>query len=317
MMRSLLSRPSRGRLHGIRLLCGLGIALAGPSLGRAATSWVSIRDVSAPGHVKIESGGLVNDYVLLRPGEPAVFQVRGPRQVKIVARYLFTPEEADGQPFDFRVLLDGSETLRKSFTARIHERTHPAGDPRAAVSALRRGYVDVGTGLHTLQVFGSSSGAGRVAARFFQISHRSGSAFVPFAPANYDAVCTLQFESGSHSTYYHFGAGTPLVIKVTGPTTLRVYTRLDFDYTMNGSQAYSLEVLANGEPWKSFHYHTHKLSGAAYVERPDVLPGSRKLLRIPVPRGPQRYEIRCLRPEGCGVAVQVLLPRADLAKDAP
>ena len=164
---------------------------------------------------------------------------------------------------------------------------------------------------------GSSSGAGRVAARFFQVSHRSGSAFVPFAPESYDAVYTLQFESGSHSTYYHFDTSTPLVIEVTGPTTLRVYTRLDFDYTMNGSQAYSLEVLANGETWKSFHYHTHKLSGAAYVERQDVLPGSRKLMRIPVPRGPQRYEIRCLRPEGCGVAVQVMLPRADLAKDAP
>jgi hypothetical protein len=310
-------RSLQGRRHRTRLLWGLCFALVGPSLGQAATSWVSIRDVSAPGHVRIDSGGLANDYVLLRIDEPAVFQVRGPRQVKIIARYLFTSDEADGQPFGFRVLVDGSETLRKSFTGRIHSETHLAGDPQGAVSALRRGYVDVGTGLHTLQVYSSSSGAGRIAARFFQISRRSGSAFVPFAPESYGAVCTLQFESGSHSTYYHFDASAPLIISVMGPTTLRVYTRLDFDYTMNGSQTYSLEVLANGKPWKSFHYHTHKLSGAAYVERPEVLPGSRKLMRIPVPRGPQHYEIRCLRPEGCGVTAQVQLPKADLSQGNP
>ena len=93
---------------------------------------------------------------------------------------------------------------------------------------------------------------------------------------------------------------------------MTIYSRLDFDHTMNGSQAYSLEVSCDGEVWQSFHYHTEKLSAARYIERADILPGARKVLRVPVPKGTHRYTIRCIRPQGCGVAAQIRLPRGDI-----
>ena len=298
------------------LALALALALACAPAARAETSWLSVRDVEGAAGVRLEAGGATHDYVLLEDG-PAVFRVRGPRRVKVVARYLFARDEADGQTFRLRVLVDGSERLRKSFTARIHPDAGLAGRPGAAVSALRRCTVELGTGLHTLQVSAETAGAGRVAARFYRSSSRRSTVYVPFAPEGYAAVRTLQFESGSRSTYYQFDDAEPLVLSVTGPTTLRVYTRLDFDHRMNGSQAYALEVRCDGEIWKTFHYHTRKLSGAAYLEQPAILPGSRKLMRIPVPRGQHRYEIICLRPARCGVAARVQLPRADIARRAP
>ena len=113
--------------------------------------------------------------------------------------------------------------------------------------------------------------------------------------------------------YYHFGVETPLTFSVVGPTTLKVYTRLDFDYTMNGSQSYTIEVSCDGQLINSYHYHTEKLDTAVYLERTDILPGSRKTMRIPVPSGNHRFEVRCLRPDNCGVAAKIMIPRVDLS----
>jgi hypothetical protein len=135
---------------------------------------------------------------------------------------------------------------------------------------------------------------------------------VPFAPRSFDAVYDLQFASGNRSTYYHLGPETPVTFKVHGPTTLTIYTRLDFDQTMNGSQTYSLEVSCDGEVWRCFHYHTEKLTSARYVQRDDILPGARKVMSVPVPKGTHEYVLRCVRPSRCGVAVQIRLPKADL-----
>lgn len=94
-----------------------------------------------------------------------------------------------------------------------------------------------------------------------------------YAPERYARVTQLQFESGSRSTYYTFDSYRPLVCEVTGPTTLTVWTRLDFEHTMNGMQPYALEVALDGTPWRTFHYDAEKLASAVYTDRPGVLPG--------------------------------------------
>jgi hypothetical protein len=103
-----------------------------------------------------------------------------------------------------------------------------------------------------------------------------------------------------------------LRFSVHGPTTLTVFTRLDFTSAMNGSQNYSLELLCDGKPLNTYHYQSSKLSAAAFVERPDILPGDRKQMRIPVPRGDHSYVIRCVRPAACGATAQIRLPEADI-----
>jgi hypothetical protein len=49
-----------------------------------------------------------------------------------------------------------------------------------------------------------------------------------------------------------------------------------------------------------------------WVETPQLLPGTRHRLRIDVPAGRHRYELRCLRPDACGIAVQFQIPVGDL-----
>ena len=155
-------------------------------------------------------------------------------------------------------------------------------------------------------------GEGRIVARFFREYKKQTTSDVSYSPETYAGVYHLQFASGTQSTYYHFHADAPLTFSVKGPTNLKIYTRLDFDHSMNGSQNYSLELLCDGESLNIYHYHAKKLSGAAYIERPEILPGERKLLRLRVPRGVHRYELRCVRPEACGISAKIRIPEADI-----
>ncbi len=159
-----------------------------------------------------------------------------------------------------------------------------------------------------------TEGRGQVALRVYRQVKRKRDSWMPMAPEVYDGMRHLEFESGSSSGYYHFDAGTPLLVTVGGPTTLRVRTRLDFDHTMNGSQTYTLDVLIDGEPWRTFHFDTTKLSSARWLESPDILPGDRKELQVAVPRGQHQVEIRCVRPDACGVAAMIHIPKSDLER---
>jgi hypothetical protein len=292
--------------------CLLGCSLALVSNLALGAGWRSVKPQEYIEDQIITVSGQEHTYYVLDGEKPTVLSVRGPRQVKIITRYLFAPADPPELKYRVRVLVDGSEVLRKRFTAAVKAGVS-SGDAAGAVAALRKCLVDIGTGTHTLQVFCEPEGSGRIAARFYRESKRQKTIDVAFAPEVYDAAYQLQFASGSQSLYYHFGADAPLAFSVTGPTTLKVYTRLDFDHTMNGSQSYTIEVYCDGQLQRSYHYHTQKLNSALYLERADILPGSRKSMRIPVAKGTHRYEIRCVRPENCGIAAQIRIPRVDIS----
>ncbi len=283
------------------------LTAAAPS---AAATWRTLKAEADQGSVCIDVQGQEFEYSLLNDEQPTVVEMRGPRRIKIVTRYLFGESDPSPQSYTLRVLLDGREILRRAYSSGTLETVKRCRG--GEVAALRKTILNVPTGRHELQIFAETDGAGRVAGRFYRESKARKAKDVAFAPERFDGLYHLQFASGKQSSYYHFSEGAPLGFSVKGPTTLKVYSRLDFDHTMNGSQNYSLELLRDGESVGVYHYHASKLSAAAYVERPDILPGDRKLLRVPVPRGVHRYQIRCVRPEACGIAVQIRIPEADV-----
>ncbi len=278
----------------------------------AADQWLQVKPVQEPAKICLESQGQEFSYFLLDQAKAVEFKVNGPRRIKLISRYLAGPGDPERQAFALTVHLDGDELVRKTFHAENNKGVVICGNSNSGVSSLRRIYVDIPKGSHKVQVLGQSPGSGDVACRLFKQSKRKSSGTVPFAPEGYLELATLQFDSGNQSTYYRFEAGTPLQFTVNGPTNLQLYTRLDFDLGMLGSQKYTVEVWRDGELWRTFHYDVTRLSNAFYPDQLELLPGTRKKLRITVPDGSHSFEVRCVRPENCGISAQIRIPRKDL-----
>ena len=289
----------------------VGGALGGAGNARAADQWVHLKPAAEATGICLVSQGEQFAYTALDPAKPLTFAVSGPRRVKLIARQVSRSGGGDQHEFTVIATLDGAEVARKSFTTQTNpELTVCSGDGQA--STLRRVYVDIPKGKHTLSFTGLSPDGGQVAVRVFRQNKRQTSGTVPFAPEGYAELATMQFESGKQSTYYRFDATTPLTFAVTGPTTLQVYTRLDFGKNMLGSHSYALAVVQDGVVAQTFHYDSERLANGFYTERLDLLPGTRKAMKIKVPAGRHHIEVRCVRPDNCGVAAQIRIPRRDL-----
>lgn len=290
------------------------LLMLGASVPAAARdSWVSVRGLTGGHDLCLESDGREFTYTALAAGQVAHTTLSGPRRLKFVSRYLFADDDGDRVPYTVVVAVDGIEVLRKRHTARAlrsYQRCHGEG----RVGSLRRGYVELPVGQHDVTLSVIADGGGEVGIRLYRQVKRTRERWMAIAPETYDGMRHLEFESGARSAYYHFDAATPMLLNLEGPTTLRVRPRLDFDHTMNGSQTYALDVLIDDQLWRTFHFDTTRLTSAIYLERPDILPGDRQEFQVPVPKGNHRIEVRCVRPEACGVAVMLHIPKRDLER---
>jgi hypothetical protein len=305
------SRTLSARCLSAAVACGA--LLWSPDDAGAAVRWRTLATSADQGEICLTVEGRAVEYKRLDREDPVVIRVRGPRRLKFLCRYLYEPGETGRREYTLHVALDGEHVLSKVFTGSARDDVFRCGEESAVAGGLRRAYLNVDDGWHELEVTAvAAAQRGAVAARFFRESRRQREERVSYAPERYAGVTHLQFESGARSTYYCFTPDQPLACEVTGPTTLTVWTRLDFDHTMSGSQPYTLEAAIDGEPWRTFHYDTEKLDAAVYTDRSDVLPGQRKTLRVPLDRGRHRVEIRCVRPAGCCIAAKIRIPAKDV-----
>jgi hypothetical protein len=297
-----------GRLF-LTTLIGLMVLMAVDA--DAKTRWRLMEAAREPGRACVTIGGEAVAYCRLDADEPAVVRVKGPRRLKIVSRYLFGEGEDDSANYRLNVAIDGEPRFEKP------ERSSTVGglqtcDDGGRVGALRRSYVSVPSGWHDVQVTSEAPDGGVIAARFLRELKSKPIRWISYAPERFAGVGHLQFDSGQRSTYYRFDDVQPLAFKMSGPSTIEVWTRLDFDHTMSGTQPYGLEVMLDGEPWRTFHFDSTKLASAAWIERPSVLPGQRKTMRLKIPSGTHRIEIHCLKPEACGLAAKIRIPERDI-----
>jgi len=295
-----------------KILVLVAVLAALPAAAEAAASWARIKEVTASQTICLDVGGHEYPYVVVGETAPAACAVNGPRRLKVASRYIYDGDDSRRVVYTIVIEVDGHEVLRKEHTALPKDSVAPCG-ATGRVGTLRNDIIDIDAGRHEIRIRALTDGRGRVAARVYRQGRATRVQTVPFTPESYAGVRELQYSSGQHSTYYHLTASKPVRFTLNGPTDLTVHARLDHDHTMSGSQTYALEITCDGAVWRTFHFDSRKLSTVVYAYTPEVLPGNDNEFRIPVPKGRHVYEIRCLRPESCGVAVQIRIPRADLA----
>jgi hypothetical protein len=276
----------------------------------AEVRWRAVAPQGAREQVCLRVDGNETNYDKLRTGAPAQYRVRGPRRVKVLSRYVFATGEAGPVAGTLRFAIDGQAALADA--QRLQPRAGATACAGAPASALHHSYLAIPEGWHDLTVTSETAGAGFAAVRLYRETSRVSEEYVSLSPERYAGVATLQYDSGVRSTLYRFDADKSLSFEIAGPTTAVVWTRLDFDHTMNGRQSYALEVKVDGVVRRTYHYDVDKLDAASYIERPLVMPGERKTLRVQIPRGRHRVEISCLQPEACGVTAVIRIPAADL-----
>jgi len=318
------ARTRRG-FRPVALLIVL-IATISLPLPASAADWYSITPASSAGRTQIMVGSKTLSYHRATETEPVRFVVEGPTRVKVLTRLRVPTSVTREMAYTVAVALDGAPQT-------VHELSTESAGPNATYLALemyspgklKRFYIDVPTGRHAYDL--TAGGGTTVDMRVFEKADRIPKR-VSLAPREYSGVETL-LTRDNELTYYLATESEPVVLEVSGPTTIKVNVRLMFDSAMIGEHSYMLGVTSwlggagdgpapgttGGDAGDETIYRLESKASTVLTcrDRGDALPGALRTFELPVPAGRHTFVFRLAGGLGRELALKFYIPRGDVA----
>ena len=268
----------------------------------AAASYVAIEKIPGVTPVTVDVSDKPRVYFRVTSDSPLVFTIEGPAHVRIVSRV----ECSRTGVATYRLLAteDGKliDKLDSESSAAADARLEKGSTP---IGKSRRLTFDLPGGHHKLSL--SLSAATAALVRIQTSSERGGQAMVSLTPIAAEGSVNVA-EGEKLIPYYTITAGQPVKLRVIGPTVLELSSRLDFDATMRGTQAYRLRLTEQGKPLREIELKTTKAVAASYENVRDRVPSKIDVTRFPVADGTHEITVELLAPERGTVRVHARIP---------
>lgn len=270
-----------------------------------ASTWTSVESLAGHHPISVIVDGKPRNYFRLTPDQPLVVPGDGPGRLRIYSRAEFAKGANGVVSYTLRVM-DGKHELEHEDTETSpSDRVHLAASG-AAVGKSRRLTVDVPQGASDLRL--EVSGVSSMLVRLQRAAAlRNGVTMVSLTPV--DAWRSVLVAEGEKSIpYYSIAVGKPVRVRVVGPTTLEVMTRLDFDASMRGTQPYQVSVTERSKRIRNTQFKTTKATTATYLNLQDRVPSKFDRFSLPVPAGTHEFLIDLVAPAGKTAEVHVRMP---------
>ena len=176
----------------------------------------------------------------------------------------------------------------------------------------RRMIFDVPAGGHTITF--TLAGAPGALVRLQTTSKQSSTPMVSLTPIVADRGVNVS-EGERLIPYYTVVPGRPVKLRVVGPTTLEVSSRLDFDTTMRGVQSYRLRFSENGRTLRDADLKTTKALGATYTNVADRLPSKLDVTRLAVPDGVHEITVNLIAPAKGTAQIRARIPEPSVGNE--
>lgn len=256
--------------------------------------------------------GLDRDYYPLTAKNASLISVRGPGQLKIITRARFITHDKSTIDYTVYCRVDGGERKKLDFDAvqrstKALYKNDSLGIPGDDENII----VDLGAGEHNIKVWLESENP-QVAARYiFTPKERKNLTWVSLSPLEpNDPVHLIAGED--EVKYYRFSEDKPLKIKITGPTKLRILTRIENHYKMKGRINYRVEVKEDKKVKHTYQLNSVRSESTNYKKDETKIPGKGKEIVFNVPKGTHYYQITPLDKNKSTVLGRIFFPKKDM-----
>lgn len=243
--------------------------------------------------VKYNVKGNVNTYYMLSNDTVTHFSVKGPGKLTITTRARFSNESSDSLSYSIvyqadkmkikvynvkKVVREGSDVFIQSITA--------------VPSTSKTFTIKVGPGVHNYS-FIMLNKSPQVDLHYKFVAD-SVVEWKDIYSLNDTSKVKIKADKSSIQSYYRFSSVFPQKFKVKGPASLRILTRLEYDYTMQGSISYCVSVKRNDTIIGTYKFEGIPSVEAQYLNDKKHVPGTLKKFFIKVPAGYNNYEFSLL-----------------------
>jgi hypothetical protein len=252
------------------------------------------------------------NYYSLSAESASVISVKGPGNLKVLTRGRFIPSQGDKISYEIDYTIDGGEQVsaKMSDVIRSTKATYLNGT-LGVPSDLKTIEIDLERGDHIIE-FKLKGNTPPVAAQYaFTPTKEKKKVWVEFSPLQPSEPVDL-ITKETAVIYYRFSADKPVKVQVNGPTELRVLTRVEFQYQMQGRVNYRVQEKENDKVIRTYLLSSIRSDITEYKNNKELIPGKACEFVIDVPAGKHVYEIIPLDNDKKTLLVRFLLPKTDV-----
>lgn len=290
------------------------VFLAGTVLCGAAPKTKVLIPKNSKAPISIIISGKSLKYYPLSVDESSVLTTRGPGKLKIITRGHFSSSTEKRLSYNVYYRINGAEKIKVEFN-------NVKPDDNSSFEDLSIGFPSVGEniiielsrGEHTIELWSGSKNLNISMRTLFTPTKEKKIDWVSLSPMYPNEPVSLVTNEDVVS-YYRYSPAKPLKVRITGPTTLRVLNRVEFDYKIKGKLNYRVEVKQDKKVKNTYMLCTDRSDVTRYKKDGKRTPGKAKEIVISVPSGTHTYEIITL--DKCSILGRILFPKKDIKLEA-
>ena len=253
-------------------------------------------------------------YYPLSFDESSVLTTRGPGKLKIITRGHLKSKNEKNFAYNVYYRINGAKKNKVEFNS-----VKPDG--KAFFSDASLGFpsggeniiIELPRGEHTIELWSGSMNIKISTRVLFTEMKEKKVEWISLSPMYPNEPVSLVTNEDVVS-YFRYSSAKPLKVKITGPTTLRVLNRIEFDYHMKGKINYRIEVKEDKKLKNTYMLSTDPSDVTKYKKDGKKTPGKANEIVIDVPSGTHTYEIFTL--DKCSVVARILFPKKDIKLEA-
>jgi hypothetical protein len=290
------------------------VFLAGTVLCSAAPKTKVLIPKYANGPISIDVSGKSYKYYPLSVDEPSILTTRGPGKLKIITRGMISSQDEGRLNYSVYYRINGARKVKVEFNSVKPDGKASFKDASLGLPSVGGNImIELARGEHTIELWSGSENLQIITRTLFTEIKEKKIDWVSLSPMYPNEPVSLATYEDVVS-YYRYSSAKPLKVKITGPTTLRVLNRVEFDYRMKGKLNYRIEVKEDKKVKNTYMLCTDRSDVTRYKKDGKRTPGKANEIVISVPSGTHTYEIITL--DKCSVLGRILFPKKDIKLEA-
>jgi len=280
------------------------------TLAQSKTKAVKPKNVKSKTSIII-SGNSRTYYPLLGKGK-SILNVKGPGTLKIILRAQFRSKAQNTVDYMVFYSINGGQKNEVDF--KDVERDSRATFKEASLGFPGTGEIfvlELARGNNTIQLWSGSENL-KIYARylFTQIKEKK-IEWVSLSPLYPNEPVSL-VTNENVATYYRFSQKKPLKIRISGPTTLKILSRIENHFEMKGRIDYRLQVKEDGTVRNTYQLSSVRSEVTTYRKNCGRTPGKANEIIVTVPGGSHVYEIIPLDKDKDSILARIRFPKKDV-----
>jgi len=271
-----------------------------------------LKPKNANSKITIIISGKNRTYYPVKFNNPTIVTVKGPGKLKIITRAQINSQTQN--PLDYAVYykINGAQKIDANFKSiKLDSKTKFKDESLGFPGTGENIVIELSRGENTIELWHAVEKPVLYARFLFTETKGKKIDWVSMSPIFPNEPVSLVTNEEA-VTYYRYSENKPLKIKVTGPTTLKVLSRIENHYQMKGRINYRLQVKEDGTVKNTYQLSSVRSDVTVYKNGGGKTPGKANEIVITVPGGTHIYEVSPLDKDKNSILARILFPKKDV-----